>query len=272
MVVPLIRRENGAYSAHVFGEQRRFTEADLASVEKEVRNAGFYPYRTDPDEMAVLEADDTCVDRLFLRLMRESVSHWIELATERLKPQGIRCYVSPGNDDHLSIDDLLKSADYLVPCEEEVVPLTDQHEMLTFGWSTPTPWKSPRECSEAELGQRIESLAGRVSNMERCVFNLHSPPFNTAIDLAPQLDETLRPLMRGGQIMMAPVGSQAVRASIEHHQPLLALHGHIHESRGFTYLGRTPCINPGSEYGDGILRGCLIDLNGNRAPFTLVSG
>ena len=48
---------------------------------------------------------------------------------------------------------------------------------------------------------------------------------------------------------MIHAGSTAVRASIEKHQPLVGLHGHIHESKGFVTLGRTLCLNPGSEYG-----------------------
>ena len=60
---------------------------------------------------------------------------------------------------------------------------------------------------------------------------------------------------------MASVGSIAVRAAIEKYQPLLGLHGHIHESRSAQKIGRTLCINPGSEYGEGVLRGILLELS-----------
>jgi len=59
---------------------------------------------------------------------------------------------------------------------------------------------------------------------------------------------------------MEHVGSKAVREVIERYQPLLGLFGHIHESHGFDYLGRTLCLNPGSEYDAGLLRGYVIDL------------
>ena len=62
---------------------------------------------------------------------------------------------------------------------------------------------------------------------------------------------------------MAPVGATSVRKAIEEYQPLLGLHGHIHESRGVARLGRTICINPGSRYNEGILQGVIIDLEGN---------
>ena len=60
---------------------------------------------------------------------------------------------------------------------------------------------------------------------------------------------------------MAGVGSTAVRTAIETHQPPLALHGHIHESRGAVKIGRTLCLNPGSEYSDGVLRGAVVTLS-----------
>jgi len=62
---------------------------------------------------------------------------------------------------------------------------------------------------------------------------------------------------------MVPVGSKAVKKMIEKYQPLLGLHGHIHESSGSIRIGRTYCVNPGSEYAEGILRAFLIELKGN---------
>src|ERR1700760_1547096 len=63
-----------------------------------------------------------------------------------------------------------------------------------------------------------------------------------------------------GDVLRGPVGSTAVRKIIEHYQPLLAVHGHIHESGGERRIGDTLCINPGSEANHGILRGYLIDI------------
>ncbi len=60
---------------------------------------------------------------------------------------------------------------------------------------------------------------------------------------------------------MVSVGSNAVRSAIEKYQPLVGLHGHIHESRSAQKIGRTMCINPGSEYGEGVLRGVIVDLS-----------
>ena len=73
---------------------------------------------------------------------------------------------------------------------------------------------------------------------------------------------------------MASVGSTAVRAAIERYQPMLGLHGHVHESPGTEKLGGTLCINPGSDYGDGVLRGAIVDLEAERgvARWQLVQG
>ncbi len=59
---------------------------------------------------------------------------------------------------------------------------------------------------------------------------------------------------------MVPVGSTAVRSFIEATQPLLGLHGHVHESRAAESIGRTLCINPGSEYTEGTLAGAIVTL------------
>jgi len=65
----------------------------------------------------------------------------------------------------------------------------------------------------------------------------------------------------------------AVREAIEKYKPLLGLHGHIHESRGVVNIGRTLCINPGSEYGEGIIRGAIVDLAKDKVlSYQLTSG
>jgi len=72
---------------------------------------------------------------------------------------------------------------------------------------------------------------------------------------------------------MVPVGSKSIRDAIEKHQPLLGLHGHIHESRGSFKIGRTICVNPGSEYTEGILRGTIANLDKDSVKgFMLTSG
>jgi Icc-related predicted phosphoesterase len=76
-----------------------------------------------------------------------------------------------------------------------------------------------------------------------------------------------------GEIATGPVGSKAVRAAIERYQPLVSVHGHIHESRAVNKLGRTTCLNPGSEYGDGNLRAALVNMKSAKLQsYQLITG
>jgi len=277
MIVPLIKTGKKKYRVELGGKTREVHERDVMMIERQILDSGYYAYRTDPDEMTALQADPDAVEALFLRLMKERLQAWLEIACERLLPRGVRCFYGAGNDDPRGIDELLdeyaaNSGGCLVHCNDRVVSLADGHEMITVGDSNVTPWQTPRETSEEGLDVQIERLAMELGDVPASVFNLHVPPYRSHLDEAPELDDDFRPVTVGGQISMAPVGSTAVRHAIERHQPLLALHGHIHESKGFAKLGRTLCINPGSEYGDGILDGAVIELSGQSVTYSLVSG
>ncbi|MFX0088196.1 MAG: metallophosphoesterase, partial [Candidatus Hodarchaeota archaeon] len=142
-----------------------------------------------------------------------------------------------------------------------VVELDKHHEMLSYGWTNPTPWNTYRECGEEEIEQKINELATSVNNMKNAVFCLHCPPHDSIIDEAPLLKPDLTYVgYSGGEPVRGPVGCKSVRKVIEKYQPLLGLHGHIHESPGSMKIGRTYCVNPGSEYTEAILKGFLIEL------------
>ena len=136
--------------------------------------------------------------------------------------------------------------------------------MISLWYANPTPWDSPRELEEEELFAHIESLANRLSDCSTAIFNLHVPPHASGLDDAPRLDETLRPITKMGQVEIVPVGSHAVRRAIEEFQPLVSLHGHIHESRGVRKIGPTVVINPGSEYTSGRIHGALFEIKRGR--------
>jgi len=261
MIVPIVEEGSGTFTIDYLGRKAVKSLEELSMLEKRIRDSGYYPYRADEKEMEELSSDKGKVDELFLHVMVESVRRWIEIAEERLQGTGVRCFISPGNDDHFVVDSVLNDSEYITNPDGKVVNIDDDHEMVTCGYSNITPWNSPRECSEEELADKIQRIISQVKDIKNCLFNFHCPPHNTHIDLAPRLDETLKPVRRGGQIEMVPVGSVAVRSAIEKHQPLLGLHGHIHESKGAERIGRTLCLNPGSEYTEGILRGVIIDLD-----------
>jgi len=274
MIIPILQQEPETYTADFSSRTWIIrNNEELENFMKMVRNSGYYPYLTSELEFTELSADRNKVNKLFSELMLETVRRWVKIAEERLRGTGISCYVTPGNDDRFIIDEALSQSDYVVNPEGNVVSIAGEYEMISTGFSNMTPWKTQRELTEDELEKKIENMASNVKNMESCIFNLHCPPFNTLIDRAPQLDETLKVVTKSGEKVIIPVGSVAARNAIRKYQPLLGLHGHIHESRGVEKLGRTLCLNPGSEYNEGILRGVIIDLeNGAIKSYLFTSG
>ena len=272
-VVPIIRHDGGLRAPQLIGERVAGVE-ELDELERRVRDQGFYPYLTDEQELAAAHGDEQAIATLFSRAMADSVRRWLQLAEERLAGTGIRLHVMLGNDDEPALREVLAASPLHVDCEDVPVELGEQIQMLSCGIANPTPWDSPRELPEDELAAHLQRLVADLDDPSRSVFNLHVPPKGTALDQAPELDETLKPVVSGGSVVMTAAGSQAVREAIEAHQPLVALHGHIHESRGVTKIGRTVCINPGSEYAEGVLHGALLVLDRRKGLRThqLVSG
>jgi uncharacterized protein len=262
-VVPVVSVPGGHLVRQLSGE-RVLTEAETAQAEKKIMDMGFYPYRTTDEELDQTWNDPDAVEAVFSRLMRETLTRWLELAEQRLAGTGIRLYMMTGNDDPPPLRQLLRDSPVVTETEERLVELGEGISMISFGYSNPTPWHTPREMPDDELEREIEKLAALVPDPGRAVFNLHVPPARTAIDQAPALDASLKPVVKGGALVMEGVGSEAVRRQLLRCQPMLGLHGHIHESRGAVRLGPTLAINPGSEYGDGVLRGALLELSQRR--------
>ena len=267
MMIPIVQRSDGSYRAFYLGSEKIMrSEAELEVFEKMIRSGGIYPYHTDANEMEELKADPAKVEQLFSKLMLERVREWIRLADERLRGTGIKCFIQPGNDDIYAIDQVFAESATVINPEGTIQQIDERHEMISTGHTNLTPWQCPRDISEQELQERIEKMAKQVGDMGNCVFNMHCPPYDTPLDLAPEIDENFTPKVEGGAPKLIPVGSKAVRESIERYQPLLGLHGHIHESKASVKIGRTLCLNPGSEYGEGILRGVIVDLPEKGAP------
>jgi uncharacterized protein len=272
-VVPIVRR-NSSFYAPGFAAERAFTEDELPALERRIRDLGQYPYQMTEDELAAVKDDQGAIDRLFLQIMSETLERWLRLAEERLRDKRVRLYVMLGNDDEPALREALARSPVVVDPEDHVVELGEGFQMLSCGFANPTPWNSPREMPEEELLRHLEHLVGQLQDPAKSVFNLHVPPIRTAIDIAPVVDQNLSPVIQGGSILMGSAGSQAVRTVIEQYQPLLALHGHIHESRGTVKIGKTICINPGSAYGEGILHGALFELDKKKGlkRYQLTSG
>ncbi len=274
VMIPIVEQQDEAYNCTYQGDELRLkTRQEADGLMTKAADSGSYCKIVSQKEFEELSASPAKVTASFNQLMVDRVREWVALAEERLGKTGVKCFISPGNDDILGIDPVLNSSPYVVNPEEKVVKIDDRHEMITLGTTNHTPWHSPREVDEEELQKKIERMAGDVQDMKSALFNIHVPPINTLIDQATQIDESLKVVVKSGQVQMTSAGSSACRAAIEKYQPMLGIHGHIHESRGITKIGRTMCANPGSEYGEGILRGFLADLEGDKIKsYLLTSG
>lgn len=272
-LVPIVDEGGGRWHATLLENRHELAgEEEAAKFEEMVRRRGYYPFRTTPEELRELEADPERTDRFFHEQMLRTVERWMELADERLEDSGIECFVCPGNDDQFDIDDVIESARNVELAEGRAVEV-DGFQMISTGWSNPTPWKTFREEDEEQLTERVERMVSQLTvPTERAIFAFHCPPHKSGLDEAPELTEDLRVRYAGRSLV--PCGSKAVRESIERHQPALALHGHIHEARGTARIGSTLCINPGSSYEQGELLGAVVDLGGRKGidTFVLTSG
>ena len=263
-VQAVVRVGDDRYRFSFRGREHDLPDGDeLRRVERLIADNGYYPWRSAPGELDARMADGT-VDALLLDLMRTRLSAWLALADERLRPQDLPAFWMLGNDDPPALEPLLDAAPWGTNADDRVVPLGDGHVLVSLGFSNPTPWNSHRELSEEELGARIDALFARVEEPRRAVLNAHVPPYMSGLDEAPVLDAGLRVQTAAGQVKMGAVGSTAVRAAIERHQPMASLHGHVHESAGFRRIGKTLAVNPGSDYGTGALNGALLVLEGDR--------
>jgi Icc-related predicted phosphoesterase len=270
VAIPIIREAsaNGEprYRAYLMGRTEHLEgAAGLARFTDNLGTLGYYGAEMDEDEYLAVKDDKAAIDRIFASLALRRLTAWMELADERLAGTGVKLYMMGGNDDEQSLLDELMQTHYenVVFCENRAVEISEHHVMVSAGVSTPTPWATPREMPEDELATLLAGLVEKVSDPARAIFNFHVPPVDSTLDTCPQLDWTTDPpsqIVKSGQAVLFGAGSQAVRGAIETHQPMLSLHGHIHESGGVTKIGRTTAINPGSEYGEGILRGCIITL------------
>jgi Icc-related predicted phosphoesterase len=271
--IPIVQQLDGSFTATFLGKDYLLKLGkEIDDLEQRIRAVGYYAYRTNPKEVEELKSDNAKRDQIFETLITDSMKRLLAYAEQKLKGTKIKCFVSPGNDDSFFVDKVLAESSTVIYPEGRVIEIDSSHEMASTGYTNMTPWNCPRDITEEELMKRIEDMTTQLKNPARSIFNFHCPPFGTTLDEAPQLDEKLQPKLSASGPLMAPVGSTSVRAAIEKYQPLLGLHGHIHESKGYFRIGRTICVNPGSEYTEGVLRGFLAELTEDKVKdFLFVS-
>src|SRR5207247_3311943 len=232
--------------------------SDCARPAAERSRLRFYSRVTDARDIDRLESEPAPLARAFEHAIVEQIEGWCKLAEERLAPR-VRCIITPGNDDPKAIDPVLKAASRIESPEGEICDLGPV-VMASCGDVTPTPWNTEREYPEEELARRLEAILDQAPKASKMVVNFHCPPHGSGLDFAAELDPQLRPVIRGGRPSIVPVGSKAVRDVVKRYQPVVGLHGHIHESKGAQKIGSTMCLNPGSDYSADVLRGAIVDV------------
>jgi len=262
-IVPIIRLPKGRVEATFMGRKRKYKkEKDVDVLKQQIADTGQYWIDVSQEEYQEYTENPSQLDSIFDKLITERVAQWVAMADERLKDQKVRCLISAGNDDAYSVDKFLEESEAIEVHDGRIIDLGEGFEIFGLSNSNMTPWDCPRDISEEELADKIEKLASQIKNTDRAIFDIHVPPYGTGIDEAPQLTEDMSMVLDStGTPNMIPVGSTAVKEALLKYQPMLGLHGHIHESAGIRTLGETTIVNPGSEYAEGLLRGAVIDLD-----------
>jgi uncharacterized protein len=270
-LVPVLRRGD-SLTASLDGQELTVPVQEYDKLAGDITKRGFYPVQMDDDELAKLSADPVALEELFKTEIRAQAQRWCDLAAERLDPS-VRCVITPGNDDPAEADAVYEASDRVEFPSLQVCQV-GPFSMASLCLVPTTPWNTEREAPEEEIARRIDEMLAPYPADTRWILNFHSPPYATGLDDAPELDASLRPVIRGGRPSIVPVGSHAVKDAIRKYQPVVALHGHIHESRGVQKIGKSLCINPGSDYSSGVLRGAVVDLaeDGTCMDFLLTTG
>jgi len=263
-IVPIVEQPDGTYSSTIYGREWKLkNKEEVKEMGERVSFTGYYPLVCTTERVTELSNNKEKLASLFKEMIGDRVKRWMELLIEKVDTKKTKVVVMPGNDDDFLIDPIIKSYEKegIIYPLYKVVNICYDFEMISMDYANPTPWDTPRECSEEELQKKLEAEFKKVRDYSKTVCNFHCPPFGTRLDMAPKLTRDLTPVHVLGRPVMVHVGSKAVKNVEKKYQPLLGLHGHIHESYASDHVGKTLVVNPGSEYTEGILRGFIIDLN-----------
>ncbi|MBI2656547.1 metallophosphoesterase [Candidatus Woesearchaeota archaeon] len=180
-----------------------------------------------------------------------------------------------GNDDFRINLEVLENAEknkILKSIHNKSIKLNKNLDIAGYSFVNPTPfrlkdWEKPDFKYDnipaqlfaeeiRSLGKEEGTISGDLqklsllSNPKKTLYVIHAPPFNTKLDIVTTRNH---------------VGSKAAREFIEKEQPMLTLHGHIHESPKMSgswkdKIGNTICINVGSSYPEDKLNCVVVDL------------
>ncbi|MCH4815439.1 MAG: metallophosphoesterase [Saccharolobus sp.] len=256
-LLPIIDLGNNNYNI----QDKIITSSELNSFIERFKSEGIYYAILSKNEYEEASQNKKAQDELFKKAIIATIREWMKIAEERLKDYKIPIFINLGNDDPEYLFEVLKESEIFKVGEGEVFDFKG-YEIISYGYVNPTPWNTFREKKEEEIYNDLSKIVSKITNYSKAIYNFHAPPYNTNLDNAPLLDENLKPIVKGGEIVYTHVGSKSIRRIIEETNPLLGLHGHIHESRGFDKVNNTVVINPGSEYNSGLLHAALVILEG----------
>lgn len=273
-MIPVIHQGNGVYQSTLFGKETiSSTPDEINKVKKDIANVGFYPILIEKDEATELENSPEKMATRFEHEMCERIREWMKLAEEKIIPKNKSMYFMAGNDDLSSIDETIAEFEHIHNPDMASFDIEGGYEIVGCSYANMTPWHCARDLEEEELSVKLNELAGKIRHPESCIAVLHVPPYQSGLDSCPDLDKNLKLITQGGQVVMKSAGSTAAKAWLEGVQPMLSLHGHIHESPGHIRIGRTLAINAGSEYAEAIMKAAIINLEGgNVKGHMLISG
>jgi len=275
-IVPVVRTGDSYYAIIYGSKYEAKSKEELNKLLDKIAEYGFYSHIVeDPSELARLDQEQY-FERLISEYMEKRLQEWAEYARRKLSGRKIEFYIMPGNDDPYYIDRALNEIDIFTNHDGKVLTIGktgEEYILVGYAKTNITPWKCARDVDEEVLRKELHNLLAQVNAFDKLILNTHCPPYNTTLDLAPMLDKDLKPVVSGGGIAYTHVGCVSVREVIEKYQPLLGLHGHIHESRGIERIGRTTIINPGSAYNEGVLYAALIVLDkGKLKSVSMIKG
>lgn len=255
-LLPAVKLWSGGYR---LGDDRLESEAVLEGAIERLADRGDYVVRCGESELEELQERPEAVAAAFSQAILARLDEWRKYLKETVDPSRLQVLITPGNDDPVEVDEKLRSfrEDGILSPVEEIHRL-GANELVTLDYTNPTPWSTPREMKEPQLAALIRRRVEGLEDPARAIFNFHCPPLNTRLDLAPELNANFEFVVDPGGQSFVHVGSRAVRDAILEVGPMLGLHGHVHEAAGEERLGRTLCLNPGSEYSAGILRAYLV--------------
>jgi Icc-related predicted phosphoesterase len=264
VIVPIVKEADGTYTCRHEGRvEKASNEKELENINSRLRARGIYPYLSSSEEIQRLKSNPEGVEELFKRVIADETDRLLNISEQSI-PADRTVIVTPGNDDITDLDRTIDKHKRIINPLGKLVRLPLGYEMISMEYSNPTPWNTPRECSEEELWKKLEGLVPLVSGKwNKVICNFHCPPHGTRLDLAPKLDKNLRPVYTLGNPEFANVGSRSVRKFLEKYQPLVSLHGHIHEASGIEQIGKTTAFNPGSEYTSGVFKSVVVQLDEN---------